>query len=84
MKIEYPVDILEADDGCIITFPDLPYGVTCGDTREEALHNAIDCLQVVIEGLIADDKRVPPPSPANGRATVALNDETVAILNGAK
>lgn len=74
MKIlRYPVELHEEDDGITITFPDMPYGVTCGKNREEALINAVDCLEEIIASLMQDKKEIPLPSPAHKRQTVTLS-----------
>lgn len=70
--LRYPVELNEAEDGVTVTFPDLPYGVTCGETKEEALLNAVDCLEEIIASLVKDKKDIPLPSHAHGRSTVTL------------
>ncbi len=71
---EYPVDLIAADEsGFVVTFPDLPYGVTEGDDRQEALMNTVCALETVMIGLMADKQDIPPPSPAKpGQMTVTL------------
>lgn len=71
--LRYPVELQEASDGVTITFPDMPYGVTCGKNREEALHNAVDCLEEIIASLMQDKKDIPKPSPARKRYTIDLS-----------
>ena len=71
--LRYPVKLHEADDGITITFPDMPYGVTYGDTKEEALSSAVDCLEEIVASLMKEKKDIPHPSPARGRPTVTLS-----------
>lgn len=71
--LRYPVKLDKAEDGITVTFPDLPYGVTYGETKEEALLNAIDCLEEIIASIMQDKKDIPHPSPAKGRPTVLLS-----------
>jgi antitoxin HicB len=70
----YPVE-LTADEagGFVVTFPDMPYGVTEGDDEDEALANAVGALETVIIGLMGDKEDIPPPSrPKRGQKTVTL------------
>lgn len=69
---DYPV-ILACDDNetVLVTFPDVPGAITYGDDEAEALAHAVDALETVLSGLIADRRDVPAPSAANGRPTVA-------------
>ena len=41
----YPVIFEYAEDGVNISFPDLPGALICGDTTEEALEMAKECLE---------------------------------------
>ena len=47
----YPMEIIEDKDegGYVISFPDLPGCITCGETMESAIKNARDALKVWIE-----------------------------------
>ena len=45
----------EKDGGFVVTFPDLPEAITQGNSWEEALHEAADCLEEAI-ALRIDDK----------------------------
>ena len=77
MRFVYPVGLTPVTDGppeehgFLATFPDLPEANTWGDTREEALINAADCLEEALAGRIVERDVVPEPSPARGRPTVA-------------
>lgn len=76
VKLTYPIDLTpdEYEDGrpaLLVTFPDLPDAITSGGTLEEAISNAIDCLEVALGGRINDRDDIPEPSPAYGRPTVA-------------
>ncbi len=49
----FPVNIEADDDGrFVVTFPDLPFGVTDGATQDDTLSEAEDALDEVIAGLI--------------------------------
>ena len=73
LTLDYPAE-LEADpsSGFVVTFPDFGYGVTEGDTREEALGHASDLLETLIASAIDDSEDLPTPSPANGRPLVTV------------
>ena len=77
MRFVYPVDLTPVTDGppeehgIAVTFPDMSDAITWGDTREEALINAADCLEEALAGRIVERDAVPEPSPARGRPTVA-------------
>jgi len=70
----------EPEGGFTVTFPDIGYGATQGDTFEEALVQAEDMLEEAILGMIAHNEEVPVPSPANGRPVVRLPALTAAKL----
>lgn len=72
MRYEYPVDVVEAEDGVTVTSPDLPELVTSGDTRAEALARAEDALVSALSFYVEDDQRIPAPSLADGRPVVAV------------
>ena len=75
----WPVDLVSAKEGgFIVNFPDLPNGWSQGETREEALTQAIDLLDEMILGRMAQNEDVPRPSPARGRPVVALPVLTAA------
>jgi predicted RNase H-like HicB family nuclease len=59
--------------GYVVTFPDFGYGVTQGETGEEAMELARDLLMLTIGDYIREGKRLPKPSrrrgaPVNGAA----------------
>lgn len=48
-----------ADDGISIEFPGLEGAYTCGDTEEEALYMAKDCLELHLYGMEEDGETIP-------------------------
>ncbi|HEY6545864.1 MAG TPA: type II toxin-antitoxin system HicB family antitoxin [Dokdonella sp.] len=63
MKYRYPVTLTrDADGGFTVTFPDLPEGITQGDTEEEAFAEARDCLDEVLASRVNDQESIPQPS----------------------
>jgi antitoxin HicB len=60
--MQYPAKILCQSDGCTVTFPDIPEAITCGDTEEEALRQAIDALETALDFYFENNRSVPVPS----------------------
>ncbi|WP_106766878.1 type II toxin-antitoxin system HicB family antitoxin [Paenibacillus faecalis] len=52
------------EDGISVEFPDIPGALTCGDTDEEALYMAKDCLALHLYGMEEDGEPIPEPSRA--------------------
>jgi antitoxin HicB len=52
----------DEDGGYVVTFPDLPFGVTQGDTVSEALTEAADCLETILATLVEMGRDIPAPS----------------------
>ncbi|MCC6369047.1 MAG: type II toxin-antitoxin system HicB family antitoxin [Bryobacterales bacterium] len=53
--------------GFVVTFPDFGYGVTQGDSKDEAYEMAQDLLAAMIGDLMAREKELPAPSRHRGR-----------------
>ena len=49
-------------DGITVEFPDLPGAITAGDTEEEALLMAKECLELHLYGIEEDKEVIPNPS----------------------
>ena len=46
MNFVYPVTLTpDPDGGFVVTFPDWPEAITQGETRDQALEEAADCLE---------------------------------------
>ena len=52
--------------GYVVTFPDFGYGVTQGETEEEAMDMAHDLLMLTIGDYIREGKPLPAPSHRRG------------------
>ncbi len=52
--------------GYVVTFPDFGYGVTQGETVEEAMEMAQDLLMLTIGDYIREGKQLPAPSRRRG------------------
>jgi antitoxin HicB len=55
------------EGGFVVTFPDFDFGITQGDTEEEARNMAADSLALVIESYIEQGKPLPKPLQRRGR-----------------
>ena len=65
-RFSFPVTLTpdEVDGGFTVTFRDLPEAITQGDTIEDALSEAADCLDEAIAGRIIRRDQIPTPSEA--------------------
>ena len=62
MLSTYPAVFFKEENGYSVIFPDLDYLATCGETLEEAISMAIDCLAGYIYWLTQDEDSMPAPS----------------------
>lgn len=53
----------EADGGYSVVFPDLNHLSTCGDTMQEAMEMAVDCLAGYLHSLELSNEAIPAPTP---------------------
>lgn len=63
MKKSYRMEIVEDKDegGFIVTYPDLPGCISCGETIESAVANAIDAKEVWLEAAIEEGIEINEP-----------------------
>jgi len=78
LLLTYPVTLTsdETDGGFVVTFPDLPEAITQGDTVEQCLANAVDCLDETIAARIDDGEAIPQPSVVKGSHKVSCLTHT--------
>lgn len=62
LALRYPVILAMEGSTIIVRFRDIPEAITEGSNREEALANAVDCLDASLHFLMKDGKPVPFPS----------------------
>ncbi len=63
-QFTYPAKIERDQAGFfLVTFPDIPFAATDGETKAEAIEEARDCLEEAIAVSIADNLDFPFPSP---------------------
>jgi antitoxin HicB len=58
--------------GFVVTFPDLKWGVTQGETEEDAMAMAADALEMVVRDYIERGEPLPWPSKVRGRKYRAI------------
>jgi len=61
----FPATFEYDEDGISVEFPDLPGALTSGNTDEEALHMAKDCLALHLYGMEEDGDLIPEPTPVS-------------------
>jgi antitoxin HicB len=71
----YPIVLTpdKDDGGFVVTCRDLPEAITQGETVEDALIQAADCLEEAIAARIDDRRDIPlPSSPRRSECTVGI------------
>jgi antitoxin HicB len=58
--------------GFIARVPEVPEALTEGDTRDEAIENASDALEVALLGRMKDGEAIPSPSERSNRKDMAI------------
>lgn len=61
----YPACFFKEENGYSVIFPDLNWLSTCGDTFEEAMEMAVDCLAGYLYTCQIDGDPIPSPSQLN-------------------
>lgn len=64
MAMPYPMELVEdkEEGGFVVSYPDLPGCITCGETIESALANAKDAKRVWIEAALEDGIEIDEPN----------------------
>lgn len=77
MLTVYPACFFKEEGGSYsVIFPDLNYLSTCGDTIDEAMAMAVDCLAGYLYTSKRDGDNIPDPSPMNAIDLDAVAFET--------
>jgi antitoxin HicB len=80
--MEYPAIFEPAEEGgFLVRFPDFDWGVTQGDTEQEAGQMAADAIRTMIRELIRRGKEIPRPSKPRGRRHRMIH---LSVLDAAK
>ena len=64
-SLSYPAMISSDEDEFLVTFRDLPNIFSCGDSEQEAIFNAQEALDLVLEEMHKDNLDVAWPSKAS-------------------
>jgi predicted RNase H-like HicB family nuclease len=68
MIMEYPALFEPSEEGgFVVTFPDFDWGITQGETEQDARQMALDALRTMIREQIRQGKVLPTPSHPRGR-----------------
>ena len=66
----YPIDLHEEPEGGFsVTFPDFDEAFADGDSFDEAISEAVDCLEEALAGRILRREDIPASSQTKGRPT---------------
>ena len=77
----YPIELEPDTNGTIlVSFPDFPEAHTFGEDNEDALLRAVDALETVIQGYMADRKPIPSPSPGYDHSVQLPTQAAVKVL----
>lgn len=71
----YPACFYKEEDGYSVIFPDLNYLATQGDSLEEAMEMAVECLAGYLYSCKTDGEVVPAPSSLTNIDPVAISKE---------
>lgn len=74
-QFNYPVTLSkQKEGGYLVKFPNFPEAITQGETKEEALNEASDCLEETIANRIEMKLDIPTPNPIKkGQYSVLLH-----------
>ena len=63
LALPYRMELVKDPDegGFVVSFPDLPGCITCCETEEEAVKNALDAKKVWLEAALEDGLAIPAP-----------------------
>ena len=63
MAMSYRMEIIEDKDegGFVVSYPDLPGCITCGETVESAVENALDAKKAWLEAALEDGVEIHEP-----------------------
>ena len=83
MLSAYPACFIKEETGYSVIFPDLNHLATCGDTLDEALAMAVDCLAGYLYWLQQDGENAPAPSPLDKIDSAQIAEELELSSNEA-
>lgn len=64
IAMSYRMEVIEdkSEGGFVVSFPDLPGCITCGETIESALANALDAKKAWLEAALQDNVQIKEPN----------------------
>ena len=71
----YPACFYKEDDGYSVIFPDLNYLATQGDSFEDAMEMAVECLAGYLHSSKLEGEEIPAPSGVEEIDPVAVSNE---------
>jgi antitoxin HicB len=63
LSFNYPVTLKKSEGGYLVKFSDFPEAITQGETIEDSLQEAADCLEEAVANRIIMKLNIPNPSP---------------------
>jgi antitoxin HicB len=78
--LKYPVKFEREGRRILVSFPDVPGVHTFGSNRGQALERAVNALETMFMGIIADREDIPLPTVAKGRSFIELPALTEAKI----
>lgn len=79
--MRYPIKLTRMDGEFMVTSPDFPGLHSVGDTEADAMREAADALETMIQAYVQDRQAIPPPSaPKRGHRLVALSPRAAAKI----
>ena len=78
--LAYPVRLQSLSETVLVSFPDVPEALTEGDTEQDALDEAYDCLVAALAGYIRARRPIPNPSGAHSSPLIELSPIVTAKL----
>lgn len=63
MNLPYKMEIVPdmEEGGFVVSFPDLPGCITCAETMERAIANALDAKRTWLEAELEEGRKIPEP-----------------------
>lgn len=75
MKLKYRMEIFQDEEGYALSFPELPGCITCAETLDELIKEAIDAKETWISYALEHDIYIPEPSMFNKMEVKNIDNE---------
>ena len=75
----YPACFFHEDNGYSVVFPDLNWLSTCGDTFEESMELAVECLAGYLHTCQMDGDNIPKPSKLSDIDPQAIANDMIPL-----